>query len=118
MVAAVVGTAGAIFGMTRPKSLTTLQKMQQVAHVGRSFMQAFVTRALQDDGEVVYIDMSQVFAATDLEEFEGVTAWVNLRPAEDDEDEDADGEHITVTFQAKEEQGEALADEFQSIFKG
>merc|ERR1712038_456729 len=114
-VAAALGTAGAIFGVTRPKSLTTLQKMQRVAHVGRSFMQAVVTRALQDDDEGISIDMGMVFAAADLEKFEGVSAAVYLRPAED---EDANSEHITVTFQAKEEQGKALADEFQKILDG
>jgi len=115
MVAAALGTAGAIFGVTRPKSLTTLQKMQRVAHVGRSFMQAVVTRALQDDDEGISIDMGMVFAAADLEKFEGVSAAVYLRPAED---EDANNEHITVTFQAKEDQGKALADEFQKILDG
>lgn len=110
MVAAALGSAGAIFGMTRPKSLTTLQKMQQVAHVGHSFMQAVVTRALQDGDEGISVDMGMIFAPTDLETFEGVSAEVYLRPAEDNADP-----HASVTFQAKEEQGKALADQFQKI---
>jgi len=113
MVAAALGSAGAVFGMTRPKSLTTLQKMQQVAHVGHSFMQAVVTRALQDDGDGIQIDMGMILAPTDLETFEGVSAEVFLRPAEEGVDP-----HASVTFQAKEEQGKDLADQFQKILDG
>lgn len=112
MVVAALGTAGAIFGVTRPKSLTTLQKMQQVVHAGHSFIQAVVARALQDDDNV-HLKMGMIFAPVELEKFEGVSAAVFLRPSEDGTED-----QFTVKFQAHKEQGQALADQFQTILDG
>jgi len=114
LVVAALGTAGAIVGMTRPKSLTSLQKMQQVAHVGHSFMQAVVARALQEGDGGISVHAGMIFAPVGLEEFPGVSAEVYLRPAE----EEAAEAHVSVTFQAKVDEGEALKEQFQSILDG
>lgn len=114
MVVAALGSAGAIFGMTRPKSLTTLQKMQQVAHVSHSLMQAVVAKALQDEAEGITADAGIIFAPVTLDEFEGVSAQVHLRPAEA---KGADPK-MSVTFQAKDGEGALLKEQFQNILDG
>jgi len=111
MVAAALGTVGAVFGMTRPQQLTTLQKMKRVAHVGHSFMQAVVKRALDDEDDGITVDVTDIFAPAGMDEFPGVSAQFYLRPAED---EDAETE-FRVTFVSKEGAGEDLQTQLQKV---
>merc|ERR1712087_552931 len=85
-----------------------------MAHVGHSFMQAVVTRALQDDDEGIAVDMGLTFAPVGLEDWKGVSAHAYLRPAE----EKGADPHVRVTFQAKDDEGETLKEEFQKILDG
>jgi len=77
------------------------------------FIQAVVARALQDD-EYFSVDVGLIFAPAGFEAWEGVSANVELRPAE----EKGSDPYVEFTFVAKEGDGEALADEFKKIIDG
>lgn len=112
LVAAALGTVGAVVGMTRPRVLTPVQQMHQMAHMSHSFLQAFVERALSDT-ETLTVDMGLTFAEAGVEP-KVMTIEAYLRPAENTA-KNPEKPHITVAFNAKADQGKALKDQFQKV---
>jgi len=113
LVAAALGTVGAIFGMTKFQSLTPAQQMQQMTHAGHSFMQAVVARALQETTEDLSVHMGMAFAPKDMDGWNGLSVQAHLRPAE----EEAKKPFVRVTFMAKEGQGGKLKAGFKKVVR-
>jgi len=113
LVAAVLGCAGAVVGLTRPQKLTQMQQMLQTAQMSHSFMQAFVERALQDGAEKsMTVDMGLTFAEAGVEPT-AMTIEAYLRPAE--EPANTPEPHVVIAFNAKADQAEALKDQIQKV---
>lgn len=113
LVAAALGTVGAIFGMTRPQSLTPVQQMQQMAHASHSFMQAVVARALDDTAGDLSVQMGMIFAPKDLEDWTGLSVHAHLRPA----GETPEKPFVRVTFMATEGKGQRLKAQLQKTLR-
>jgi len=112
LVAAALGTVGAVVGMTRPQVLTPVQQMQQMAHMSHSFLQAFVARALQEE-KALSVDMGLTLAEEGREP-NAMTIDAYLRPGQ--EDETAKGkQELVFAFKAKSDLGDSLKGEFDKM---
>lgn len=115
LVAAALGTAGALVGIAMPRAPTPMEEMHQVVVKTHSFMQAVLERALAADGEasddlMTEIGLTVAEKGTTPDKMKVAAHW---RPAS----EEHDAMQAIFSFKAKTEKGNALKKQLEKVIE-